>query len=487
MSHPIGGIRDRDFLNYSAHRRVNPVSVMALEDMTRGWKTGYNEYLHPITNSFVPCPVHMRLLGLDSNFMNRADVKIPSESRRLEIRKGERSPDKNPDEFGGLESNLDLSDGDLNQEDHPYHHALGRIANIAFGEFIAWKSCHRGSKGGRKVLGNIVGIHTSSKSRKRRKERDEEGDDESDEDQRPTSKGKKKFDKDENDTPRLSLACPYYKRDRVRHRSCLLKELTKISYIKQHLRRKHAQPLYCPSCGEIFRSQSDERAHIRDRACITRYFQAPEGLSHDQIQGLSDRVDKKLNLEQQWYSMWDDIFPGVRRPLSPYVQGPINEMLTNLREFLRDRGPTLIMENLHANEDIPYDTSHEERDLDAILRTIEYRLLTRFVNDFTETYASDTDSGRGESSSGSERVSAQANEFSSRRTTVELSQAELPGTSVNRAVAAPAMFSPITNMNEISQTGLDPYLGTTYGLPVSENDIMFNYLWNVGNSTSTDA
>lgn len=49
-----------------------------------------------------------------------------------------------------------------------------------------------------------------------------------------------------------TLACPFYKRNQVRHSNCLHFRLKRIKDVKQHLLRKHKQPYYCPICGLEF-------------------------------------------------------------------------------------------------------------------------------------------------------------------------------------------------------------------------------------------
>ncbi|KAH8892971.1 hypothetical protein GQ53DRAFT_626216, partial [Thozetella sp. PMI_491] len=159
----------------------------------------------------------------------------------------------------------------------------------------------------------------------------------------------------------LSLGCPYYKKDALKHRHCLHYELKRIKDVKQHLCRRHMQPHFCPLCGSEFSTQSEEKDHIRNQSCSIRDFTEPEGITEDQKAMFSTRVGRTMTLEQQWYAVWDIVFPGAEHPPSVYVQGPVVENLLGFRGFFSQHGEALIADRLRSRE-LPYNMPNEERD-----------------------------------------------------------------------------------------------------------------------------
>lgn len=304
------------------------------------------------------------------------------------------------------ESALGSPDEDIIQEGHPFYRSVPKIVEAALAEFDAWRRCRGGGRsGGSRPPKDNNQCQGSSRSTKRRRTDGDQDSEEANEDESSPSKRRKiSTEKEDPNATGLSLACPYYKRDRFRHSKCLFFDLTKISYVKQHLRRHHMQPHYCPLCGQSFNKLEDQRAHIRLLQCARRDFEEPDGINEDQSKKLESRVNRKWSLEQQWFSIWDIVFPGVERPQSPYTEGPIHEILSSLRQFLRERGPEIVVENLRSREELPYDIANEERDLDALLRTTEYRLMNRLIDDFSDSYSNDSNGSQGNVSSNPERL-----------------------------------------------------------------------------------
>ncbi|KAI1339907.1 hypothetical protein F5Y15DRAFT_58633 [Xylariaceae sp. FL0016] len=70
-----------------------------------------------------------------------------------------------------------------------------------------------------------------------------------------------------NQHRRLFLACPFAKKDPVRHRKCYSYTLNRIGDVKQHISRRHRIPLYCPRCMETFDDDDCKDIHIRSMGC----------------------------------------------------------------------------------------------------------------------------------------------------------------------------------------------------------------------------
>lgn len=136
-----------------------------------------------------------------------------------------------------------------------------------------------------------------------------------------------------------SLACPYLKKDYRRHWDCRGFGFTKVSYMKAHLYRKHAIPIYCPICQQSFENVQLRDSHSRERNCEPiENVEAPDGITSEQRDWLHQRGPRNFSEEEQWYRIFEFLFPGHPRPPSPYNDSAFSEDLLDFRDFIN--GPT---------------------------------------------------------------------------------------------------------------------------------------------------
>lgn len=198
------------------------------------------------------------------------------------------------------------------------------------------------------------GASSYPRAHQRRKKRGLSGDSHSEDDDEDehgrTNKSKAKRRREAEGT-RLNLACPFAKKDPVRWRSCYRHELSKISYVKQHLYRAHLQPPYCHRCGRTYERQDDLSAHARSATpCDVRSFATPEGLTAEQRQRLSERLSSKLSDEQRWYAVFEIVFPGHPRPGTPYVDPDMSEDLSSFRDHIARHGARILVDEYRRIE-----------------------------------------------------------------------------------------------------------------------------------------
>ena len=142
------------------------------------------------------------------------------------------------------------------------------------------------------------------------------------------------------------LACPCYKYNPIRYLYCLhTNHLTETSYVVSHLLRcamHPAQPIHCPTCGEVFETQDAADQHIVLRSCDRREFHH-EGLKADQRNALR-QIPKNLNQVERWFRIWDIVYPNSPRPASPYVDELIPEVAGIVRRALSasDNEPAIL-------------------------------------------------------------------------------------------------------------------------------------------------
>ncbi|KAI0378887.1 hypothetical protein F5Y04DRAFT_283548 [Hypomontagnella monticulosa] len=149
--------------------------------------------------------------------------------------------------------------------------------------------------------------------------------------------------------PRRSLACPFAKSDPRRHHACFSKKLSRIRDVKQHLARKHTPEFYCFRCSTIFPDQAGLAAHIGDVAGLfCTPCSALDGVSQQQQQRLSRKSNPRHSEEEQWFSIWDILFPGSERPSSAYTEFGLSEDLCSYREYSHGRVMAAVVDGLQA-------------------------------------------------------------------------------------------------------------------------------------------
>ncbi|KAK5633658.1 hypothetical protein RRF57_009372 [Xylaria bambusicola] len=121
-----------------------------------------------------------------------------------------------------------------------------------------------------------------------------------------------------------SLACPFYLRDKERHRNCLNYKLNRIVDVRLHIVRAHVQPSHCPQCGNEFQNDPDyaqRDAHIAHCQTVREVIR-PSGATSEQLERMRVAAMHRghgSTEEGRWYAIWDIMFPGIARPQSPII------------------------------------------------------------------------------------------------------------------------------------------------------------------------
>ncbi|KAK8131645.1 hypothetical protein PG984_008083 [Apiospora sp. TS-2023a] len=259
--------------------------------------------------------------------------------------------------------------------------------------FISWANQHAGAPktggdGTKTQASRDKGKATASSSKRKCNPHSSGSEDQDaiDDDELGSNKRRKAIGPNDDDDEGATLACPFYKKDKITHSKCLNFRLSRIKDVKQHLNRKHLQPQFCARCGQQFATQESLRAHTRSGSCALADFMEPEGITEDQKKELGTRVGRKFGLAEQWYQVWDIVFPLLDRPISPFVESPIQEILTGFREYWAENGQSIITEHIQDTEALPYSIPHEERDLASLYSTSLQQSMTLLVNRYIDTY-----------------------------------------------------------------------------------------------------
>lgn len=128
------------------------------------------------------------------------------------------------------------------------------------------------------------------------------------------------------------LACPFAKKDPIAYEHCHNYELREIKHVKQHLKRCHLI-VVCPRCRDGFGSQDLLDRHLLG-GCEIRERGDPEGMTPKQHEILRPRTNHKVSLEEQWYFIWDTLFPSLPRPPTPYKDEFVN--LSEFHKLMKD-------------------------------------------------------------------------------------------------------------------------------------------------------
>ncbi|WYZ41309.1 hypothetical protein EsH8_V_000204 [Colletotrichum jinshuiense] len=237
------------------------------------------------------------------------------------------------------------------QLDDPFAPHLDAVVTISLRRYRDWQARQRGGQGGQGQA-QRVSPNTPDSSRSSRKRSH------SDQPDQPTSDG------DSNVVPGSKrpkvpahhsrmLACPFWKKNPENHRHCYKKVLSKIKYVKSHLYRFHEAPITCPCCGVEFQNEGARDQHLRARRCDvveSGYMANHEGLSRAQMRQVSRRANPKQSEEEQWFAIWDTIFPDDPPPSSAYIDNVLSEDLCNFREFYTSAGTDIILDYLGAHD-----------------------------------------------------------------------------------------------------------------------------------------
>jgi hypothetical protein len=147
-------------------------------------------------------------------------------------------------------------------------------------------------------------------------------------------------------SPKL-LACPFWKLNPGKHKSCFRMKLDKISRVKQHLIRKHTPDFYCEFCLLILLDKESHQRHIESRICSYRSCEF-SGITHHQQRELSRKSKPSLSESDQWFAIWDIVFPNRPRPTSSYIDPDLSEELCQFREYAQLFGPAVLAEEIRA-------------------------------------------------------------------------------------------------------------------------------------------
>lgn len=143
------------------------------------------------------------------------------------------------------------------------------------------------------------------------------------------------------------LACPFWKLDSQAHRPCFHRKIKRISDVKLHLYRIHRLPAmdYCQRCWTAFESEAHKKGHLRDppsQGCKYNPAARPVGIDNNMAAALHKKSDSSLSTKDQWFAIWDIVFPDKPKPSSTYINDSLSEDATQLQEIILSQWPSVL-------------------------------------------------------------------------------------------------------------------------------------------------
>ncbi|TQV90267.1 hypothetical protein IF1G_11026 [Cordyceps javanica] len=155
------------------------------------------------------------------------------------------------------------------------------------------------------------------------------------------------------------FACPFYRRWPTRHFECMNRKLSRIQDVKQHIYRRHSKsPFYCPRCSKVFACPDLRDKHILEARCspATTSSACSSDVISAQVQiSLKNRTSRGLSPIDQWYGIWDLIFPDMSRPKNVHFDSLATEMMSTVKDLWKNEGQRIIPCLMRPNTAQPID------------------------------------------------------------------------------------------------------------------------------------
>ncbi|KAG9687106.1 hypothetical protein KCU95_g8905, partial [Aureobasidium melanogenum] len=195
-------------------------------------------------------------------------------------------------------------------------------------------------------------------------------DDDGNDDEQPP-KRKSRVTRSDDELP--PLACPFAKFDPFKHEKCYTFVLRGVSRVKQHLERVHSIPIHCPKCYSIFRNNTEARdKHVREGTCQNAPERRLEGIDESTMRKLKRRVTSR-SVPESWYSMYELLFPGARRPESPFMDATLSAELSAFRDFCIHEGRDIVTSVVSA--EMPFADGQQQDQLEDFTRQVFQRSI----------------------------------------------------------------------------------------------------------------
>ncbi|KAF4781407.1 hypothetical protein HER10_EVM0011387 [Colletotrichum scovillei] len=129
-----------------------------------------------------------------------------------------------------------------------------------------------------------------------------------------------------------------------------------------------------------------------------------DGVTHRQSRDLSRKANAELSEEQQWFAIWDIVFPHKPRPESAYLDSAFAMQVCLFREHCARHAEPLLFQNLRAAGLL--DEGRWAADQEQLLRRVIAESLDSVCDTFSTNGSSDSGIGRNRNSTRNETPAA---------------------------------------------------------------------------------
>ena len=215
------------------------------------------------------------------------------------------------------------------------------------------------------ISGTMESSHTGSTSTYSKKRKIPQGEEDDIEEDGLDPRPPKRIKTSGAEKIRKLFACPYLKWQPNKYSRCFDKRLSRIQDVKQHLLRKHTPGYYCQVCKSTnFLNEDSLQTHINSRTCSLQDSSTLTGISYDQRSKLSKKSKSRTSKEEQWFVIWDVLFPGCQKPTSVYIDTNLSREMLQFRAYCESHGPTILREHIESQQVWAiHETTEEQRRL----------------------------------------------------------------------------------------------------------------------------
>lgn len=145
------------------------------------------------------------------------------------------------------------------------------------------------------------------------------------------------------------FACPYWKKDATKYRDCFKSWPARVQDVKFHLLRKHSIEFYCQRChAKEFENKQGLQAHIINANCSPK-LSVLDWISHEQRVELHKKSKRGTREVDQWFAIWDILFPGQQKPRSAYMDIGIVQRGCEYHHYSTIHGPAVIGRTIESS------------------------------------------------------------------------------------------------------------------------------------------
>ncbi|KAF3011510.1 hypothetical protein E8E14_008626 [Neopestalotiopsis sp. 37M] len=138
--------------------------------------------------------------------------------------------------------------------------------------------------------------------------------------------------------------------------------------------------MVCSRCLEVFEDPDRYDAHSQSTVpCFRGPNSRLDGITQRQSKAISKKSKRSQSEEEQWFAVWDIIFPDTPRPASAYLDSELSEDLNSFQEYWTNRGHDVLLSEL--NRSGVWVLSPDEREVQA------GQILARGLNSIYEQWA----------------------------------------------------------------------------------------------------